>query len=372
MLDRMLGLLTRDNAAQMDWLKKYIAWTIQHPELKQQVCPVIIGGQGIGKSILGDNLMRAMFGELAGSATGAALVNNNFLITPFIGKIIVFIDEVRIEGQTGINELKKIIRQSRISGQVKFGHQRDYYIPARAILAANQTDIGLTPEDAADRALFFIIAWTAENKNMTDREFLEWAVTLKPFYREFVEMLESVAAKQHLMRYFRDYECTREELEDLTHSSRNDEKVIKSTMSKSREIARQIAASAHVIAGNDITAWFNIQHLRAAIQREDGAKTRVEASSVMMEYERAGVIESARAEGGYVKFKWGYGKILQKLSEAHNLKLEPVWDTGPGDYDDNPVRSMVDPPQWRGNTKRKGDGRYRPFNPGADDDMEPY
>ena len=372
MLDTMLGLLTRDNPTQIDWLKKYVAWTIQHPEKKQQVCPVIIGGQGIGKSLFGDNLMQALFGELAGNGTGAALVNNNFLITPFIGKLIVFIDEVRIEGQSGINEVKKIVRQSRISGQIKFGHQRDYYIPARLILAANQTDIGLTPEDAADRALFFIIAWTAENKGMTDREFLEWTVTLKPFYASFVEMLESVAAKQHLMRYFRDYPCTREELEDLTHSSRNDEKVIKSTMSKSRELARQIAASAHIVAGNDITAWFNIQHLRAAIQREDGAKTRVEPSSVMMEYERAGVIESARAEGGYVKFKWGYGKLLLKLGEAHNLKLEPVWDVGPGDYDDNPVQSMVNPPPWRGNPKRKGDGRYRPFDPGVNDDMEPF
>ena len=49
MLDTMLGLLTRDNPAQMDWLKDFVAWTIQHPEKKQQVCPVIIGGQGIGK-----------------------------------------------------------------------------------------------------------------------------------------------------------------------------------------------------------------------------------------------------------------------------------------------------------------------------------
>ena len=174
------------------------------------------------------------------------------------------------------------------------------------------------------------------------------------------------------MRYFRDYPCSREELEDLTHSSRNDERVIKSTMSKARELARDIAASGHIVTGNDITAWFNIQHLRAAILREDGQKSRVEASSVMMEYERAGVIEPARAEGGYVRFKWGYGRLLQKLGEAHNLKLEPVWDVGPGDFDENPVKSMVNPPPWRGAKKRKGDDRYRPFNPSVDDDIEPF
>ena len=373
MLDTMLGLLTRDNPAQIDWLKKYVAWTIQFPDKKQQVAPVIIGGQGIGKSLFGDNLMQALFGELAGNGTGSALVNNNFLITPFIGKLIVFIDEVRIEGQAGINEVKKIVRQSRISGQVKFGHQRDYYIPARLILAANHTDIGLTPEDAADRALFFIMASTAENKGMTDREFLDWTVTLKPFYASFVEMLESVDCRQHLMRYFRDYPCTREELEDLTHSSRNDENVVKSTMSKAREVAREIVATGHVIAGSDITAWFNLYHLRAAILREDGQKSRVEASSVMMEYERAGVIEPARAgEGGYFKFKWAYGKLLQKLGEAHNLRIDPQWDTGPGDFDDNPVLSMQGAPPWRGNKVKKGDNRPRPFEPGDPDYMDPF
>ena len=32
MLDTMLGLLTRNNPAQIDWLKKYVAWTIQFPD----------------------------------------------------------------------------------------------------------------------------------------------------------------------------------------------------------------------------------------------------------------------------------------------------------------------------------------------------
>ena len=68
----MLGLLTRDNELQIDWLKKFVAWTIQHPEIKQQVAPVIIGGQGIGKSLFGNTLMRSLFGELAGQANAAA------------------------------------------------------------------------------------------------------------------------------------------------------------------------------------------------------------------------------------------------------------------------------------------------------------
>ena len=362
-LDRMLGLLTRDNDAQMWWLKKFIAWTIQHPEIKQQACPVIIGGQGIGKSRFGITLMKALFGDLAGQAEASGLADDKFLITPFLGKLITFIDEVKLESAGSINAIKKLVRENSVSGQLKFEHQRDYQIPSRLILAANQTNIGLSPEDAADRALFFIVSWTAENKKMTDPEFQDWTRSLKPFYTEFVTMLDNVPVKQHLMRFFRDVECNREELEDLTYSSRNDADVVRSTMSKAREMARDIAADARVLHGNDITAWFNMTHLRLAIQRR-GRQIRIEASSVMMEYERAGVVEAM--SGGMFRFKWGYGRLLQELSKAHNLELLPQHPTGPGDYDVNPVMSAVNPPPWRGNKVKDGDTRRRSFDPGDD------
>ena len=84
----------------------------------------------------------------------------------------------------------------------------------------------------------------------------------------------------------------------------------------------------------------------------------------MMEYERAGVVEAM--SGGMFRFKWGYGRLLQELSKAHNLELLPQHPTGPGDYDVNPVMSAVNPPPWRSNTVKDGDARRRPFNPGDD------
>ena len=363
-LDTMLGLLTRGNDTQMDWLKKFIAWTIQYPDKKQQVAPVIVGGQGIGKSVFGENLMTALFGNLSGTAAAALLTDNAFLITPFIGKLITFVDEVRLETAGAINEIKKIVRQKRISGQLKFKDQQDHEIYSRLILAANHADIGLTSQDAADRALFFIVAWTARNKNMNDAEFQAWTWGYKPFYSELTAMLETVVVRQHLMRYFLDIECNQAELEDLTHSSRFDENVVKSTMSKERKIARQIAASAHIVAGNDLTAWFKISDLRAAITREDGVRSRVDASDVLREFEIAGVLEPM--SGGYYRFKYGYGKTLQELGKAHNLEITDGLHAGPGDFDDNPVLSRANPPPWRGNKVKDGDTRRRSFDPGDD------
>ena len=73
----------------MDWLKKFIAWTIRHPAIKQQVAPVIIPEARVSaKSVFGNTFMNALFGDLAGVGSAVAL-EGNFLITPFIGKLIV-------------------------------------------------------------------------------------------------------------------------------------------------------------------------------------------------------------------------------------------------------------------------------------------
>lgn len=367
MLDTMLGLLTQDNDAQIKWLKQFIAWIARHPEVKAQVCPIIVGGQGIGKSLFGENLMKALFGSMAGTADAGSLSDNKFLITPFIGKLVTFIDEVKLESVGAINIIKKLVRSDNVSGQVKFGHQTDFYIPSRLMIASNSPDIGLTPADAADRAFFFIMSHTAENKRMTDREFAEWSISLKPFYAEFVQALESVVFKQHLMRYFVDFEVTRVELEDLQHSSRNDENVVRSTMSKAREVARAIAADARVAQGNDITTWFNTAMVRDAIRRIDGPRTKIEASQVLMEWERAGVL--VRERGDYCRFKYKYGTLLKVMGEAHNLEIVNSWDYKPDDFGDNPVNNPVGGDLWRGNTQKSGGQQRRPFDP---DHLDPF
>jgi len=372
MLDRMLSLLTQDNDAQILWLKKFIAHIAQRPQEKPQVCPIIVGGQGIGKSICGKEFMSALFGELAGSAAAADLSDNKFLITPFIGKLITFIDEVRLESIGSINAIKKLVRAEYVSGQVKFGHQRDYYIPSRLLIASNYADIGLSPDDAADRAFFFIVAWTAENRGLSDWGFQQWALDLKGFYKDFTTALESVIFKQHLMRYFTDLpDVSREELENLEHSSRNDESVLRATMSKARDVARQIIADGRIYAHLDITAWFNVMSLRGAIKRIDGDRSRVEASQVLMEYKRADVVE--RMQGDYYRFRWGYGRLLQKLSDAHNLPLDALWPTGPGDFEDNEIKSFSGAPAWRGLKygQKKQDERF--YDPDLDPDhLDPF
>ena len=358
MLDQMLGYLCRDNDAQMMWLKKFIAWTFQHPDIKQQSCPVIIGGQGIGKSRFGSIFLRKIFGGMAGLHTMVKMDDDRFLVTPFIGKLITFIDEVRMESVTAINIIKNIIRADVVSGQKKFGHQQDWYIPSRLILATNTPDIGLTSEDAADRAFFFIVSHTIDNSGLGDKAFLDWAYGLKPFYNELEIALENLEFKQHLLRYFMDLECTREELEDLTHSSRTDASVVQATMSKARKIGRAIVADARVIAGLDITAWFSSMHVREAIKRWDDARNKVEVTQVIEDWKRSGVLDQEGSD--LYKFKWGYGLLLRRLGEAHNLPLPGNHPIKLGsDWEPNDVRSTEGAPLWRGNKHGQRQQSYR-------------
>jgi hypothetical protein len=366
-LDTMLGYLTQDNDAQILWLKKFIAWIIQHPEIKQQVCPVVIGGQGVGKSVFGDEFMKALFGELAGAPAGFAPAENRFTITPFVGRLITFIDEVRLKDRPTIDELKKIIRTVRLAGREIYKSERQYDIYSRVLLAANQPNIGLSPEDRADRAFFFIISYTAENKHMLTQEFQQWAWGLKPFYNELITNLKNVLFRQHLMRYFVDLEVNREELEDLTHSSRDDEQVVTSTMSQARLVARYMIADARVVQTLDITAWFNMPLLSGGVQRvaKELNIRPAETLQVLFEFQRASIVEEMGS--GFYRFKYRYGDLIKKLGDAHGLAIMPQHPVESTDHGPNTVTTTYGAPEWRGKNRQAQQDTRKRYDRDVDD-----
>jgi hypothetical protein len=184
---------------------------------------------------------------------------------------------------------------------------------------------------------------------------LNWATELKPFYTKFTEALKSVPVRQHLMRYFMDFETTQVELENLQYSSRGDENVVRSVMSDPRRVGRKIVADARVMQGLDITAWFNSAALRDAIRRHEGPRTRIEPHQVLEDWSRCRVIEKER--GDWYRFRFRYRTLLKALGDAHGLELHNDWEYVLGEDDgDNDVRSTAGAPGWRGN-KQKGQSR---------------
>ena len=233
---------------------------------------------------------------------------------------------------------------------MKYGHQRDYYIPSRLIIASNQVDIGLTPLDAADRAFFFIMSWTAKKKGMSDADFLVWALILKLFYADLIERLNDVTFKQHLMRYFMEFEVTRAELEDLKYSSRDNEEIVKQFSERGPQHgARDGRRRPHPVSPRYHRASFSMANVREAIRRIENSKyTKMQAGDVMAEFENAKLLGTLTQ--AVYRFKYGYYKLCQKMGEAHGMPLAPFWPTKPGeeDYGDNEVRSPAGGEPWRG------------------------
>ena len=144
MLDKMLALLTQDNDAQIKWLKQFIALdSLQHPAIKAQVCPIIIGGQGIGKSLVWrySDARPGLAAWLAWPTPALSPITSLF-ITPFVGKLITFVDEVRLEspscdqrhqeaGQAG-----QCLWPNEIRASERLLHS--LYL----LIASNQVDIG--------------------------------------------------------------------------------------------------------------------------------------------------------------------------------------------------------------------------------------
>jgi len=251
MLDELLGYLTRDNKDQMDWIKKWIAWTIKHPEIKQQIALIVMGGQGTGKSFFGNRFMPALMGPMLAGAASSKVLEGNFAIAPFEGKMFTFIDEAKFNKGTGIEEIKNIIRNVRVSGQKKFEDARTYSIYSRIMMASNVVNIGASQKDFQDRAMFYVRAHDKESKGMNEQEYEAWIGMLKGYFTEFDAMLNNDICMQHFMRYFVDMPCIKEEIESTILSAGRDPEIRAANSSWERKAIKIILESGYMYDINE-------------------------------------------------------------------------------------------------------------------------
>jgi hypothetical protein len=299
LLDRLLGYLTCDNEKQIDWIKKWLAWTWQNPGTKQQIGWVCVGGQGVGKSFFGKTLMPKIMGDLAGIVVAKTL-GTDFIVGSFKDKMFVFMDEVdltRDADAAGI--IKDLVRSVRVQGAEKFQESRGYSIYARLMFASNKTNTGVVERDVTDRAIFYTRAYDEHFLKMTQPQFRHWTLGLKTFFDDFEAALDNFDFCRHLVRYFMDIKTDRHEIESIEHSSSSDSEVAKANMSWTRRIAQKIVESGW-IAANDL-AWempFNGDQWHERVKFEtEKTGMKVSPDKVMAEFETMGLIERV-VDGG--------------------------------------------------------------------------
>lgn len=355
-LDKLLGYLTCDHKEQIEWIKDWFAWTLQHPATKQQIAWVVVGGMGVGKSFIGNNFAKALFGPLWGSAS-PQIIDQRFNVSSFLGKMLVFVDEARFNGEAASDEVKKLIRNVSFHGMEKGVDARDYNIYARLMFAANKFNLNLGNGDTQDRALFYTKAYSREFLSMSDMAFKEWAEGLKPFFADYAAFLERRDVRQHYMRMMMDRELVLTTVESTQYSSSNDADIVVNNMTYSRQVARYIVQSGYVMEFTDISTPFTISDMNKRVVDvcKEMNMPSVQGKRIMDEFTSADVIETFMDTSGVrTRFKWKIGALHEKFGEATGAPIAPSFVFNEGDYMRNDATGVVQPRPKPGKTAQFG------------------
>jgi hypothetical protein len=355
MLDRLLIYLTQDNKEQIRWLKEWIAWTVQFPGQKQQIAPVLVGGQGVGKSFFGNVFLEQLFQNQWGSAS-PKILEGAFSVEPFINKMFVFIDEAKFYSEASTDEIKKLIRADRLGGAEKFQSARTYRIFARVVFASNRFDMNIGQQNMQDRALFYIKTYDKDYLNKTDVEFKTWTGTLKPFFDEYNVFIRRMDVKEHYMHIFNTMKVNRHDLENTALSSGSDSHIVESNMSYPRRIAKAIVEEGRIWEDLDLSAPFTTAEFNKRVSDTcDSMRIRfVQPRHVFDEFVSAGLIESWTANSvKYWRFKFRIATVVEHYGLAIGVKLEPRYEFNDDDFGINQSEFIGAKP-WRGMN-----GRFR-------------
>jgi hypothetical protein len=344
-LNKLLGFLTCGNEAQMDWVWKWIAYTLQFPANKQQVAWVVAGGQGVGKSFMGNIFLDRLFGSLFGHAASKSF-GERFTASLVLGRIMVFVDEARLRGTGAIDEVKELVRSSKINGEMKGIESRDYNNFARFYFASNTLNTGMRYDDTVDRAMYITKAITPEHLNMSHIQFQRtWVDKQKPFFEEFAAFLQRREVLEHYMSIMMNMKVDKREIENVSHSSVTDPDIIRNNLSPARRIAVQIIESGTLLTDLDIVMPFSQVDFNRAVTtlcKETGYNVRAEW--VWEEYKNLGMIEPFH---GKWRFKWNLGELTHRFGEAIGTTLTPQFEFTDADYGLN-AQDGAKPVLWRG------------------------
>lgn len=336
-LDQLLGYVTRDNKAQVDWFKKWVAWTFQNPGTKQQIAPVIVGGQGVGKSWLGNVFFRALMGPLWGTASPKTM-QGDFNIGPFLDKMLVFIDEAKFYSETGTEDVMRLIRSIEVPGMEKFQEARTYRIFSRMMFASNRLDMNIGHANVRDRALFYMRAYDQQYLGMNEIEFRAWAETLKPWFDEYTELMVRRDVREAYMRYFLDLPCTRHELESIKYSSSADSAVVLSNMGWPRRIAKYIIEDGRIYDDLDISFPFGVPDLFRRVREvcQELGMRDVQGARVLQEFEDAGILDKITVGGQKkLRFKYRIATLQDHFGKIIGTPLDIRWEFKDDDYGEN-------------------------------------
>ena len=348
-LNILLGLITQDHEPHMEWIKDWLAFTFQYPGIKQQIAPVIVGGQGVGKSVFGNKFVPALMGQLWGTAS-PNIIDGKFNIGPFIDKMVVFVDEAKFHNETGTDEVKKLIRNVEMPGMLKYGEGGTFRIYSRLIFASNHFDMSIGQSSVIDRALFYIKAWDKKSKDMTDTDFRAWTETLKPWFTKFYAWIDRMDVREQFVYDFMHRKVDKDKVESISLSASKDPDIIQANIRPSRRFAKFILEEGRIHEDVSLEAPFNIAQLAFRIgEIAEVLHVRpVRTDLVLAEFQELGLL---RVSGANFYFTLKHESLIDAFAASTSVPVAKNYEFTDDDRGENAPSSTRKP--WKGMKKGK-------------------
>jgi hypothetical protein len=185
-------------------LDQGIAWKAQCPTEKQQVGYAISGGSLIGKSMLFEMVLPAIFGEeLIGTATVENLESEH-RFGGLYRYLFYYIDECKLSQlkRETQESLKNLMRSSRLRINEKYG--KDHTVSNRAIpyFLSNDTNPKIMVDGKPDRALIVIRGDSQESLGLSRTGWEAQQARIDAEFQEFRVALERKEIRRALLTYF--------------------------------------------------------------------------------------------------------------------------------------------------------------------------
>ena len=138
-LDFLLNIIANENLKVYEYLLNWIAFIVQNPGAKTEICVVLQGAQGTGKNSFTDTLSELFAGYSASNVTDIEELTGSFN-SVIEGKMLLVCNEMKNYGSSRLanhDALKSIITDTRIRINEKYMPRHDAENVANLIIATN-------------------------------------------------------------------------------------------------------------------------------------------------------------------------------------------------------------------------------------------
>jgi hypothetical protein len=359
MLIKLLGYVTRDNEAQIRFILCWIADLIQYPGDKLPVAIVLMGGKGWGKSTVLTFIRRLVGDELTGFFTNTILAGK-FLGDVAKNKLCVFGNELKkLTSDVEKVTLGNLVKDSFIATEGKNIRASTHANLARVAIATNSEEFNITTTDSPrgepERALFYARSHNNLSLGVSQAEYEERRNSLRPFFEELYELMESEQDMDHLMWFLSEFKYSRDELFNTSASSFNDADVLKHNLDYPTSALMRLLSENNFGGGydskfSDALRWgspMTVIAIRAALDQYSNVDSRyaVKANDVI---ERMFELGLAERRGQHIVPIVKYGTALERFKQRVKVPVPPAYELAPDDHgliDPNSI--YIPPPKIR-------------------------